>query len=147
MKIRHTKSTSGRTHRLTVKAPDTGHFKLVPGEIRTVTLNYREAPAWDDQVQGDLLRKFERQYPGILPNIGIVPGGVAIDRGLDMIEAETDYRDSLKVRYEEQRIATSDPRLAYLRGYVDALQAAQASPGNIQVLLDRTHVRLQQLGG
>ncbi len=49
-KIRHTKSTSGRTHRLTVTK--TGQEPMV------VSLRYQSTPLFDDQVQGDLIRKF-----------------------------------------------------------------------------------------
>ena len=45
----------------------------IPGEERTITRSYKTTPRFDDQVQGDLLRAFEREYPGILPRIGMLP--------------------------------------------------------------------------
>lgn len=44
--MKHTKSPSGKTHRLTDRK----------GE--SVTLRYRERPQFDDQVQGDLIRAY-----------------------------------------------------------------------------------------
>ena len=44
--MKHTKSPSGKTHRLTDRQ----------GE--SVTLRYRERPQFDDQVQGDLIRSY-----------------------------------------------------------------------------------------
>ncbi|MDZ4234974.1 MAG: hypothetical protein U1C73_14740 [Dietzia sp.] len=80
-KIRHTKSTSGRTHRLTVA---TAAQRPV---VRMVTLTYREAPQFDDQVQGDLIRKYWADGGTVSP-IGTIPDSPRIDPELDAIEAE-----------------------------------------------------------
>lgn len=75
-KIRHTKSTSGRTHRLTVTKP--GRTPMV------VSLRYQSAPLFDDQVQGDLIRKFWDTYDFHTTGpIGRVPDSVRIDPACD----------------------------------------------------------------
>jgi hypothetical protein len=103
----HTKSPSGRTHVLTDKG-------------LSVTLRYHEAPRFDDQVQGDLMRKFQRE---VNPKFtaGIIPVKVdptIIDRGA--------------------RPQSPD----YLRGYLAGLEAARLNPGSILVMLDVTRERL-----
>jgi hypothetical protein len=82
VKIRHTKSTSGRTHRLTVTHPPTGNWKKVPGKVEVVTLRYTSAPRFDDQVQGDLVRKYWAEGGKVWP-IGRVPESPRIDPALD----------------------------------------------------------------
>lgn len=88
--IRFTKSTSGRTYRLTHTGRPTGNWAKVPGRITSVTTRYVTAPQFDDQVLGDLIRKFWAQHPDVaLPPIGIL-GKARLDRGLDLIEEERD---------------------------------------------------------
>lgn len=91
VKIRHTKSTSGRTHRLTVTTrKGHGAFQTVPesNEItHAVTLRYKTTPTYDDQVQGDLIRKYWAEGGKISP-IGRVPEGVQVDPELDAEELE-----------------------------------------------------------
>lgn len=81
--LRHTKSPSGRTHRLTHTGGRTGNLRVfpgVPGTVTETTIRYKSAPRFDDQVQGDLIRRFENEHPGILPAVGILP--VTIDPNL-----------------------------------------------------------------
>ena len=85
MTVRFTKSTSGRTYRLTHTGRPTGNWAKIPGRTMSVTTRYVTAPQFDDQVLGDLIRKFEARHPGILPPIGIL-GNARLDRGLDLIE-------------------------------------------------------------
>jgi hypothetical protein len=86
MKIRHTKSSSGRTHRLTITHPASGNYEKIPGKVETVTLRYREAPRYDDQVQGDLIRKYWREGGTVSP-IGRIPDSPSVDPALDEEEA------------------------------------------------------------
>lgn len=67
----HTKSTSGKTHRLT------------SGD-KHVTLRYRETPAFDDRVQGDLWRKMQDEHHLVVrwPSSGMA----TVDPALDAIE-------------------------------------------------------------
>ncbi len=82
MQIRHTKSTSGRTHVLTATNGQ---------RTESVQIRYATAPEFEDQVQGDLVRKmwvtvadgFDFTGP-----IGIVPGGVTVDPSLDIEERD-----------------------------------------------------------
>lgn len=84
-KIRHTKSTSGRTHVLTV----TTRYgrNLAFSRTHTVVKKYKTAPQFDDQVQGDLIRQYWAEGGQVSP-IGRVPGGVTIDPVLDEREKE-----------------------------------------------------------
>ena len=66
----HTKSTSGRTHRLTV------------GD-ESVMLRYPSPPAYDDQVQGDLVRRYWFEGGKVRP---IVPMPCTVDPSLDAEE-------------------------------------------------------------
>jgi hypothetical protein len=63
-------------------------FDIKPHEeTQTVTLCYREAPRFDDQVQGDLIRKYWAEGGTVRP-IGIVPESPLIDPELDELEAK-----------------------------------------------------------
>jgi hypothetical protein len=85
MKIRHTKSTSGRTHRLTVTHPPTGNWKKVPGRVEVTTIRYQTTPKFDDQVQGDLIRRYWARGGKVKP-IGRVPFSPLVDPALDAEE-------------------------------------------------------------
>ncbi len=63
MTLKHTKSPTGRTHRLT--DPKSG---------QCVTKHYVETPRFDDQVQGDLIREFSRTIFPVV--IGILPTSI-----------------------------------------------------------------------
>lgn len=80
--IRHTKSFDGRVHRLTHTGAPTGNLRKIPGAIHYVELRYRTAPRFDDQVQGDLIRKFWKEHPGVQDVIGRVPFSPQIDPAL-----------------------------------------------------------------
>lgn len=88
--MKHTKSPSGRTHRLTERNGD------------AVTIRYQTTPQFDDQVQGDLVRKWRDTYA---PNthVGILPvfvDAALLDRG------------------------QTAPSLDYLKGYLAGLETA-----------------------
>ncbi len=87
VKIRHTRSTSGRTHRLTLTHPDTGNYKKVPGRVEIVELRYATSPRFNDQVQGDLIRKYWAEGGQVSP-IGHIPFGGEVDPELDKEESE-----------------------------------------------------------
>ncbi|QIQ63677.1 hypothetical protein SEA_NIKE_97 [Microbacterium phage Nike] len=78
---KHTKSTSGRTHRLTY-------------QDQSVQRQYREAPKFDDQVQGDLWRHARDSY-GQWPWPS--SGQAIIDPALDALE-----RDRLRPTPEQR---------------------------------------------
>lgn len=70
----HTKSTSGRTHR------------LAAGDI-TTTIRYKTTPQFDDQVQGDLVRRMQSEHPTLAlswPSSGMA----TIDTALDVTERD-----------------------------------------------------------
>lgn len=97
MSLKHTKSPSGKTHRLTYK---TAHQ---PPQVTEVTLRYRESPQFDDQVQGDLLRKMQRDY------------GLAYGVGRLSTYIDPDLLD------RDQKPHSLD----YLRGYLAGLEIAR----------------------
>ena len=68
----HTRSRSGRTHQLTINGT-------------VVTLRYRTAPQFDDQVEGDLVRKYWAEGGTVSP---IGPIGCRYDDALDLDERE-----------------------------------------------------------
>ena|SRR6478735_2496194 len=90
--IRHTKSTSGRTHRLTVTRKrfygNRQVFDIEP-QVTThvVTKRYKTAPQFDDQVQGDLIRQYWAEGGDVTP-IGRIPDSPRIDPTLDAEERE-----------------------------------------------------------
>lgn len=115
--MKHTKSPSGKTHRLTDRK----------GE--SVTLRYRERPQFDDQVQGDLIRAY-RTKTGSGEAIGIIPVHVdaaLLDNGqqapsLDYLRGylaglEAEGLKSTLVRETRQQIAALE---ATQRGYSTA---------------------------
>lgn len=74
-KIRHTKSTSGRTHVLLID------------DKPVIALRYATAPQFDDQVQGDLIRQYWAEGGEIKP-IGLIPDSPRVDPRLDKEESE-----------------------------------------------------------
>lgn len=98
--MKHTKSPSGRTHRLT--EPRSGLH---------VEIRYRNAPQYDDQVQGDLARKFTREIHPIV--LGMVP--VHVDATL----------------LDAGQIA---PSLDYLKGYLAGLTATETGANRTRVI-------------
>ena len=70
--MKHTRSTSGRTHRLT-------HGSAF------VELRYTQAPRFTDQVQGDLIRKYHSTYDENV-RVGVLP--CTVDTSLDALERE-----------------------------------------------------------
>lgn len=76
MSIRHTKSTSGLTHRLDV------HGTMVTIRFREIAHNDH---VHDEQVEGDLVRKYWREGGTVKP---IGPVGCRIDPDLDAEEIE-----------------------------------------------------------
>lgn len=118
MSLKHTKSPSGKTHRLTHK---TAH--PVPVET-AVTLRYLQAPQYDDQVQGDLIRKMQREH-GLAMGVGILP-----------VTIELDLRDS-----DQQ-----EPSLDYLRGYLAGLEGGYGQgQQHIRDAIQRTREQIAKL--
>ena len=91
--MKHTKSPSGRTHRL---QDEKGTY---------VVLRYRHRPDFDDQVQGDLIRKY-REKTGSPRPIGTLP--VHVDAAL--------------LDKDQQQ-----PSLDYLRGYLEGLEGVRGN--------------------
>lgn len=92
-KIRHTKSTSGRTHRLTVVVTHyEGNRSVFPDtkprvESTVITKRYKTVPEFDDQVQGDLIRQYWAEGGTVKP-IGRIPDSPRVDPDLDVEERE-----------------------------------------------------------
>lgn len=123
-KIRHTRSTSGCTHRLTVTM-HSGHYERRTWN-HTVQLRFITPPRFDDQVQGMLIRKFWSEIPNgfaITGAIGIVPGGVTVDTELDQ---EEEIPPALMARMLYQKVfgdretITADEALSFASSLVRA---------------------------
>lgn len=97
MSLKHTKSPSGKTHRLTHKSPHP-----VP-VVRSVTLHYRERPQFDDQVQGDLIRKMQAEH-----NLAWGVGSLYVSIDPDLLDK-----------------GQKPHSLDYLRGYLAGLEIAR----------------------
>lgn len=86
VRIRHTKSESGRTHRLTVTVVHEGIGRT---DETITTLRYKTTPAFDDQVQGDLIRKYWAEGGCVSPIGRLAQGGMAtVDPELTKEESE-----------------------------------------------------------
>lgn len=108
--MKHTKSPSGKTHALTSRT----------GEA--VVLRYRERPQFDDQVQGDLIRKYRAETGDPTP-IGILP--VFVDAAL--------------LDRDQQA-----PSLDYLRGYLEGLQGVHGNASRADAI-QRTRTEIARL--
>lgn len=97
MAITHTKSTSGRTHRLNVNGT-------------VVELRYREVAhndhIHDEQVEGDLVRKYWKEG-GVVTPIGII--GCRIDPALDAEEKDWDRLSPEQIATTVLKAARWDP--------------------------------------
>lgn len=122
VKLRHTRSTSGRTHVLTVTHPAMGNWKKIPGRVEIVTLTFKETPAFDDQVQGMLIRKYWAGGGKVSP-IGIVPDGVRIDPELDTAELERG-RPSPRAMAEACYTALGEPESLTPDQFIGAIMTA-----------------------
>lgn len=111
--MKHTKSPSGKTHRL---QDEKGTY---------VVLRYRHRPDFDDQVQGDLIRKY-REKTGSARPIGVLP--VHVDAALLDQGQQQPSLDYLRGYLEGLEYEAMQPRAAAIRNtraQIAALEAAQ----------------------
>lgn len=126
--MKHTKSPSGRTHRLTDE------------KGTSVVLRYQTKPRFDDQVQGDLIRAY-REKTGSGRAIGILP--VHVDAALldaDQTEPSLDFLRGYLAGLEEDRFGRNTA-IQKTREQIARLEAAQRGYQTAPVNVGRSEPR------